>query len=1139
MPKRINEIKNHIKHAIKQACFCFKENNMKTIVSGLLVLLLSVLQAQEKPELVITTGHILSVKSCAFHPKGRFMATGSDDNSIKIWDRALKQEFRTLTGHTSGVRQVAYTHDGEYLVSMDDAGNLMFWNALKGEKQFHLKLEVANDPFSVSPTANKVLVRHEDTLRLLEVPSGKLLKKVYFRSPSKVQLLSDNSRFIATRDGRGLVICSLDDTETPLVEVKDETVIFQETIAVNETENMAAIMTFKELRLIDLTKKSTKVVVPFEAGELVNTFMFSPDGKKLLISTSKNRLKIISTQDGKVLRTIEDLIKPPSGLNYTLFFGIAGLDVSSDGNLVAFNGTLIEMNNGRNTNSYTTLIYDVNTGKSKGRLQGNFKMIRDMSLTPDNKYLCTRVIGGEDPGLRFWNLKDGSIVKNIPAYESSFTKSGKACYWYPPDSLVIFNTTDFSLEKKLKLKNVIKTSLSDDGKYLLALTVNTLTPGKDELLVYETNSYKQTLKTTVDHHTFYPEARFSPDGAYVIGVGRYQLEVLETMGGKSVKQMRTDKEFSRLLTFVPGTTQAIVAQDKFVKDAENTVYVVDYKTGELKEEVNVFALNYINSGAFSPDGKTLALGTGHSFGEDYDVILFDWESKTLKCRLKGHINAINQVAWHTDGHTVYSSSLDGTAKIWDVATCSMKGSLVCMAGAEEYIIYSPEYYYKCSKGNYDGICFRYKNKLYRFDQFDLQLNRPDLVMEKLGTSKLLVSMYRQAWKKRVKRMGFTEEALNGSYSLPEVEIENRENLVQAGGKVKFKLTAQDSDSPINRVNVYVNNIPVYGLKGLDVSTTKSNKLNKEVEVLLSAGQNLIEVSVVNAKGLESTRESFTVENPVAKPKPNLYILVIAAARFEASKHNLTFPVKDGRDFVNQMKSGTQFGKIEVSFLQDSMVTVENIRAAGKLYETARPDDQVIVYVSSHGLLDNNLDYYIATHNVDFEAPAAKGLPYEEIEGLFNTVQARNRLILIDACHSGEVDKEGVDVVSTNANPDAAKVTAKAGGLAIKPKAGLKNSFAYMQVLFSDVSKGSGATVISAAGGNEFALESKEWNNGVFTYSLLKGLQNNEADLDKDKQIRIAELKSYVIDKVSELTGGRQTPTARKENEVNNFIIYRK
>jgi hypothetical protein len=62
---------------------------------------------------------------------------------------------------------------------------------------------------------------------------------------------------------------------------------------------------------------------------------------------------------------------------------------------------------------------------------------------------------------------------------------------------------------------------------------------------------------------------------------------------------------------------------------------------------------------------------------------------------------------------------------------------------------------------------------------------------------------------------------------------------------------------------------------------------------------------------------------------------------------------------------------------------------------------------------------------------------------------------------------------------------------------------------------------------------------VFTYSILKGIKTNAADMNKDKVINISELKFYVIDMVSELTAGKQTPTARKENEVNNFIIYKK
>jgi hypothetical protein len=382
--------------------------------------------------------------------------------------------------------------------------------------------------------------------------------------------------------------------------------------------------------------------------------------------------------------------------------------------------------------------------------------------------------------------------------------------------------------------------------------------------------------------------------------------------------------------------------------------------------------------------------------------------------------------------------------------------------------------------------------------------------------------------------------LSGTLSLPDAEITGRENIAPAGGKVKFSLKAKDEGSNINRVNVYVNNVPLYGVKGMDVSGDKSKTLSKEISIDLSNGKNLVEVMVTNDKGLESPRESFEIDyqNP-AVSKPNLYIFAVGVSRFKDSKHNLAFPVKDANDFINMMKSGTQFAKVEVTMLKDSMATKENVVTSSKMLEKAGINDQVIIYISSHGLLDSKLDYFIAMNDVNFDEPSERGLPYEEIENMLNKVPSRNRLVLIDACHSGEVDKEGVEVVSTNKNPDASMVSAKAGNFEVKPKAGLKNSFAYMQALFSDVSKGSGATVISAAGGNEFALESKDWNNGVFTYSILKGLKTNAADMNKDKVVDISELKFYVIDMVSELTAGKQTPTARKENEVNNFIIYRK
>jgi uncharacterized caspase-like protein len=96
----------------------------------------------------------------------------------------------------------------------------------------------------------------------------------------------------------------------------------------------------------------------------------------------------------------------------------------------------------------------------------------------------------------------------------------------------------------------------------------------------------------------------------------------------------------------------------------------------------------------------------------------------------------------------------------------------------------------------------------------------------------------------------------------------------------------------------------------------------------------------------------------------------------------------------------------------------------------------------------------------------------------------------------------------------------------------------MQELFAGLDKGTGTTVISAAAGKGYALESAQWNNGVFTYSIINGLKNKAADKNGDGIITISELKDYSIKQVGLLTGGRQKPTSRKETLNNDWTIWK-
>jgi uncharacterized caspase-like protein len=79
----------------------------------------------------------------------------------------------------------------------------------------------------------------------------------------------------------------------------------------------------------------------------------------------------------------------------------------------------------------------------------------------------------------------------------------------------------------------------------------------------------------------------------------------------------------------------------------------------------------------------------------------------------------------------------------------------------------------------------------------------------------------------------------------------------------------------------------------------------------------------------------------------------------------------------------------------------------------------------------------------------------------------------------------------------------------------------MQGLFVNVGKNTGATIISAAAGNQFALERDDLKNGVFTYSLLEAM-------NKYPSMKISELKKIVGERVEQLTKGLQKPTSRNE-----------
>ncbi len=429
--------------------------------------------------------------------------------------------------------------------------------------------------------------------------------------------------------------------------------------------------------------------------------------------------------------------------------------------------------------------------------------------------------------------------------------------------------------------------------------------------------------------------------------------------------------------------------------------------------------------------------------------------------------------------------------------------------------------YYSSKGALEYIGIKKNKNIYSFEQFDVYNHRPDIIKKEIGlASENEINSYHRAWLKRVQKLGIDTTSFEEGFSLPESDFLNRAQIEyeQKGNLLTLKVWGKDADYMLDRYNVWVNEVPVFGQRGVNFRDKNLNEINTTITIDLSDGDNKIETSVLNVNGIESYRVPLYVRYNPSQPSPEkLHYVGIGVDRYQQPGHDLKYSAKDIRDLSKALKN--KYGNtILIDTLFDENVTRENVLALKKKLNQTTVNDKVIISFSGHGLLDSKYDYYLATHTVDFKNPSVSGLAYEDLEWLLDSIPARKKLLLMDACHSGEVDKEELMAIQAD-KPEGTKGAELEYEYA--PTLGMKNSFELMQELFTNVNRGTGATIISAAGGTQFAYEKGNLQNGVFTYSILELM--NQKD-----EINVSELKTKVGERVTQLTNGLQKPTSRNE-----------
>lgn len=81
----------------------------------------------------IFEGHSGQIWDVAFSPNGQLLATASLDHTIRCWDVETHKHLAILEGHTNGVTSVAFSSDGQRLISSSFDGTIKLWHVQTGE----------------------------------------------------------------------------------------------------------------------------------------------------------------------------------------------------------------------------------------------------------------------------------------------------------------------------------------------------------------------------------------------------------------------------------------------------------------------------------------------------------------------------------------------------------------------------------------------------------------------------------------------------------------------------------------------------------------------------------------------------------------------------------------------------------------------------------------------------------------------------------------------------------------------------------------------------------------------------------------------------------------------------------------------
>ncbi|MDZ8223748.1 eIF2A-related protein [Nostoc sp. ChiVER01] len=559
-------------------------------------------------------GHEGDITSLAFSPDGSILASASKDNNVILWNLGGKL-LQTFTGHQAAVTSVAFSPDGKNIASGSKDNTVQLWDLGGNMLQIFREHKYAVTSVAFSPDSNTLASASEDkTVKLWDLKTNFLPTLNQYAArltiPGK-QAAFTSVVFPLNADERNNGKCNI--------------------LAAGSKDNIIQLWDLSQNKphIWDLGQKKPQIFPGHQYA--VTSVAISPDCQTLA-SASVDKTIILWDLKGNKLQAFRGHQA-----------AVTSLAFSRDSKTLA-----------SGSDDKTIILWNLNTKKQQEIFKGHQAAVTSVAFSPDGYSLAS---GSLDNTAILWNLKDKKhqIFRGHQAAVTSVA--------FSPDSKTLASASDDHTIKLWDLK----------GKHILEEhhdTVNTVAfspDGKILASASEDNTIKlwdlkghllKTLKNQLSgNETAVKDIVFSADSKTLV----------YTSEDSTIKLWDFNHPHPVLITLPTDTTLSPDKQTLAFVSADNTIKIWNLKH-DLKDSLPTTIKgnkSTIKNILFSPNSQTLA-----SVSEDSVINIWDLKGNLLTS-LKKQNKEIKSIVFSPDGKNLISVNADDIVIKWDLQSNQM------------------------------------------------------------------------------------------------------------------------------------------------------------------------------------------------------------------------------------------------------------------------------------------------------------------------------------------------------------------------------------------------------------------------------------------------------------------------------------